>query len=67
MECRFIEPDEAVARAEVFRDVLSLEMYEGEHTVSVKKTGFKDWGRKLKLSSGSSVHLSAELEKTVNP
>jgi len=36
---------------------------EGEHTVMVKKTGFKDWGRKLKVSGGSSVHLNAELEK----
>jgi hypothetical protein len=36
---------------------------EGEHTISVKKTGFKDWERKLKVSSGSSVHLSAELEE----
>lgn len=35
----------------------------GEHTISVKKTGFKDWQRKLKVSGGSSVHLSAELEK----
>jgi hypothetical protein len=39
----------------------------GEHTVSVKKTGYKDWGRKLKVNAGSSVHLNAELEKTANP
>lgn len=38
---------------------------EGEHTISVKKSGFKDWERKLKVSAGSSVHLSAELEKTI--
>jgi hypothetical protein len=44
-----------------------IQVIEGEHTVSVKKTGFKDWGRKLKLSSGSSVHLNAELEKATNP
>jgi hypothetical protein len=30
-------------------------------------SGFKDWQRKLKVSSGSSVHLSAELEKTTTP
>jgi hypothetical protein len=40
-----------------------VQVAEGEHTVAVKKTGFKDWERKLKVSSGSSVHLSAELEK----
>ncbi len=36
---------------------------EGDHTFTVKKAGFKDWERKLKVSAGSSVHLSAELEK----
>src|SRR5450755_3663281 len=44
-----------------------IQVTEGEHTVSVKKTGFKDWERKLKVSGGSSVHLSAELDKAVNP
>lgn len=40
-----------------------LQVAEGEHTVTVKKSGFKDWERKMKFSSGSIVHLSAELEK----
>ncbi len=40
-----------------------VEVSEGEHSVTVKKAGFKDWERKLKVSAGSSVHLSAELEK----
>jgi hypothetical protein len=44
-----------------------VQVADGEHTVSVKKAGFKDWQRKLKVSSGSSVHLSAELEKTTTP
>jgi hypothetical protein len=44
-----------------------VQVTEGEHIVSVKKTGFKDWERKLKVSGGSSVHLTAELEKTTNP
>jgi hypothetical protein len=44
-----------------------IQVTEGEHTVSVKKTGFKDWERKLKVSGGSSVHLNAELEKASNP
>src|ERR1700722_12445167 len=35
----------------------------GDHTVVVKKSGFKDWQRTLKSSAGSSVHLTAELEK----
>jgi hypothetical protein len=39
----------------------------GIHNVVVKKTGFKDWERKLTVSSGSSVHLNAELEKAANP
>ncbi|MGA8152756.1 MAG: PEGA domain-containing protein [Terriglobales bacterium] len=44
-----------------------VQVTEGEHTVSIKKTGFKDWERKLKVSGGSSVHLNAELEKAANP
>jgi hypothetical protein len=35
----------------------------GDHTVVVKKSGFKNWQRTLKSSAGSSVHLTAELEK----
>jgi len=36
---------------------------EGDHTIKVKKLGYKDWERTLKVSAGSSVHLNAELEK----
>lgn len=41
----------------------TLQIAEGDHTVAVKKGGFKDWERKLKVSAGSDVHLSADLEK----
>jgi len=44
-----------------------VQVTEGDHTVVVKKSGFKDWERKLKSSAGSSVHLGAELEKADNP
>jgi hypothetical protein len=44
-----------------------VQVAEGDHTVVVKKSGFKDWERKLKSSAGSSVHLGAELEKTDTP
>jgi hypothetical protein len=44
-----------------------VQVTEGEHTVTVKKTGFKDWERKLKVSGGNSVHLNAELERAANP
>jgi hypothetical protein len=40
-----------------------VQVTEGDHTVTVKKTGFKDWERKLKVSAGNNVHLNAELEK----
>jgi len=40
-----------------------VQVAEGDHSVVVKKSGFKSWERKLKSSAGSSVHLSAELEK----
>lgn len=44
-----------------------VQVTEGEHTVTVKKAGFKDWQRKLRVTSGSSVHLNAELEKIQSP
>jgi hypothetical protein len=44
-----------------------VQVGEGDHTVTVKKAGFKDWERKLKVTSGSSVHLNAELEKVSAP
>jgi hypothetical protein len=44
-----------------------IQVADGEHTVAVKKTGFKDWERKLRVSGGSSVHLNAELEKAATP
>jgi hypothetical protein len=34
----------------------------GEHAVVVKKTGYKNWERKMKVSGGA-VNISAELEK----
>ena len=40
-----------------------VEIAEGEHTIGIKKVGFKSWERKMKVSSGSSVNVSAELEK----
>jgi PEGA domain len=44
-----------------------VQVTEGDHTVAVKKDGFKDWERKLKVSVGSNVHLTAELEKVTAP
>ena len=44
-----------------------VQVAEGDHTVAVKKTGFKDWERKLKVTGGSSVRLNADLEKVPNP
>jgi hypothetical protein len=38
----------------------------GEHTVTVKKSGFQTWEKKLKVSGGSNVHLKAEMEKSAN-
>jgi hypothetical protein len=40
-----------------------VQITEGDHTITVKKSGFKDWERKMKVSAGSSIHLNAELEK----
>ncbi len=39
-----------------------IEVTAGEHSVFVKKTGYKNWERKLKVTGGV-VNISAELEK----
>lgn len=44
-----------------------VQVSDGDHTVTVKKAGFKSWERKLRVTAGSSVHLSAELEKAETP
>lgn len=44
-----------------------IEIPEGEHTITVRKTGYKNWERKMKLLAGSFIHLNAEMEKTGNP
>jgi len=41
-----------------------LEVPEGPHTITVKKSGYKDWQRDIKIAAGSSVHLNAEMERT---
>ena len=40
-----------------------LSITEGDHTVHIRKAGFKPWERKLKTSAGSAVRINAELEK----
>ena len=45
----------------------NVQAAEGDHTVVVKKSGFKNWKRKLKSNAGSSVHISSELEKADTP
>ena len=44
-----------------------VQVMEGEHSVTVKKTGFKDWQKMLRVSAGSNVHLNTELEQPANP
>jgi len=40
-----------------------LQLPDGYHTITVKKSGYRDWERTLKVSGGNNVHLNAELEK----
>jgi hypothetical protein len=44
-----------------------LEVQQGERSIVVKKSGYKDWERKMKVLAGSSIHLNAEMEKSSNP
>lgn len=40
----------------------SLSLSTGEHTVAVRKNGYKAWERKIKITGGN-INLTAELEK----
>ena len=40
----------------------SLSLGNGEHMVAVKKSGYKSWERKIKITGGN-INLTAELEK----
>jgi hypothetical protein len=40
-----------------------VQVAEGDHIVAVKKAGFNNWERKMKVSNGSNLHLAAELER----
>ena len=40
----------------------TVDVTAGEHSVVVKKAGYKNWERKMKVSGGA-VNISAELEK----
>jgi hypothetical protein len=44
-----------------------VEVPEGEHSIVVKKSGYNNWERKMKLVAGSNIHLNAEMEKTTTP
>ncbi|MFZ3266793.1 MAG: PEGA domain-containing protein [Terriglobales bacterium] len=44
-----------------------VQVTEGDHTIVVMMKGFTDWKRTMKISSGSSIHLNAELEKAAAP
>jgi hypothetical protein len=41
-----------------------IEVLAGEHVVTVKKAGFTNWERQLKVRAGSGIMLKAELEKS---
>ena len=40
-----------------------LKLKPGQHTVSVKLSGHRDWSREISVESGSEVRLTATLEQ----
>jgi hypothetical protein len=40
-----------------------VQVPEGDHIITAKKVGFKDWKREMTISGGSSLRLNAELDK----
>lgn len=44
-----------------------LAVPDGEHAITITKSGYKAWERKMNVVGGSSVRLNAELEKATTP
>jgi hypothetical protein len=42
----------------------TLKLRPGKHTITVKKSGFKDWSREISTEAGSEANLTATLEKS---
>jgi hypothetical protein len=40
-----------------------IDVAAGDHMISIKKVGFKDWTKNVKVSAGSNIHIHPELEK----
>jgi hypothetical protein len=40
-----------------------IDVAPGEHMISMKKSGYKDWTKNMKISAGSKIHIHQELEK----
>jgi PEGA domain len=43
-----------------------IDVLAGDHVILVKKSGFKDWSKNIKVSTGSNIHIHPELEKNVS-
>jgi hypothetical protein len=41
----------------------TLKLTPGKHAIKVSKNGYKDWTREITVEGGSSVSLSANLER----
>jgi hypothetical protein len=44
-----------------------LEVAPGVRSIVVKKSGYKNWERKMTVAAGSNIHLNAEMEKSSAP
>jgi hypothetical protein len=44
-----------------------LEVPAGEHSITVKKTGYTNWERKMRLVARSNIRLTEEMQKTTTP
>ena len=40
-----------------------IDVAAGDHLITMKKSGYKDWTKNMKLSAGSNIHIKTELEK----
>jgi hypothetical protein len=40
-----------------------IDVAPGDHMISMKKSGYKDWTKNTKIAADSNIHIKPELEK----
>ncbi len=43
-----------------------IDVAPGDHMIAMKKSGYKDWSKNMKITAGSNIHIHPDLEKAAS-